>query len=102
MGAITGKPDLELITYTLKMFKKAGIEAVHDLRVSVCELEYLEDEWFDSWNIVETAEKLGYKAIWLYDEISCFRTMRRQNHATLKDFQLKTLRKTKSGWNQII
>lgn len=93
MGAITGKPDLELITYTLKMFKKAGIEQYLIYPRSGCELEYLEDEWFDCCrNIVETAEKLGYKAIWLYDEFNwpsgqCGgKTMQHS-----KDFQLKTL-----------
>ena len=57
------------------------------------QLEYLEDEWFDCCrNIVETAEKLGYKAIWLYDEFNwpsgqCGgKTMQHS-----KDFQLKTL-----------
>ena len=71
MGAITGRPTRDEISKILSRYRDAGFEQYLIYPRSGCELEYLSEEYLDT---IETicmeAEKLGFKALWLYDEFN--------------------------------
>ena len=71
MVAITGKPSREWIHLHLAGLRQGGIEQFLLYPRSGCELEYMSEEWLAACEIfVEEAQKLGFAAIWLYDEFN--------------------------------
>ena len=71
MGALTGKPDRNMISETLNAFKEVGITQYLLYPRSGCELEYLSEEWFDTCRIfLEEGKRLNFTSFWLYDEFN--------------------------------
>ena len=71
MGAITGKPTREDIVKILTRYREAGLEQYLIYPRSGCELEYMSEEYLLTVEMIcEEAERLGFKAIWLYDEFN--------------------------------
>lgn len=71
MGALTGKPDRNMISETLTAFKEVGITQYLLYPRSGCELEYLSEEWFDTCRIfLEEGKRLNFTSFWLYDEFN--------------------------------
>lgn len=71
MGAVTGKPDRNMISETLTALREVGVTQYLVYPRSGCELEYLSPEWFDTCRIFfEEGERLGFTSMWLYDEFN--------------------------------
>lgn len=71
MGAITGRPDREMIRRFLGSFREAGFTQYLLYPRSGCELEYLSEEWFATCgNILEECAAQGFTSVWLYDEFN--------------------------------
>jgi hypothetical protein len=71
MGAVTGKPTREEIVKILQRYYDAGFEQYMIYPRSGCELEYFSEEFLQTVEtICEEAERIGYKAVWLYDEFN--------------------------------
>lgn len=85
MGAITGKPTREDIVKILTRYREAGLEQYLIYPRSGCELEYMSEEYLLTVEMIcEEAERLGFKAIWLYDEFNwpsgtCWERVPREN-----------------------
>ncbi|MBR5868536.1 MAG: hypothetical protein IKZ21_03760, partial [Clostridia bacterium] len=70
MLAITGKPDREKIDETLDGLGQMGITSFMLYGRDGCELQYLEEEWFDTiGNFLASAKERDMK-VWLYDEFN--------------------------------
>ena len=71
MSAVTGKPTKEFIKWFMGEFRRVGITQFLVYPRAGCEVPYLSEEWFKvvGW-ILETAEKQGFEAVWLYDEFN--------------------------------
>lgn len=70
MSAITGKPTREEVFAYLRGLKDNGIDTAMVYPRSGCELNYLEDDWFEAVSHFVDASKELDMSLWIYDDFN--------------------------------
>lgn len=101
MSAVTGKPSSEEIFAYLKSLKDNGIEQAMVYPRSGCELEYLEEEWFEAvGHFVHFAEQLNM-SLWIYDDFNWPSGDAHGRVSSVEKFRLKSVCTSGEGCGKI-